>query len=113
SALYHGGLRHRRACDTRANGVDVDVIAPQLVRRDHGHRNDGSFAGRIGGVGGAGITLPGDGGDVNNASAMALRHHLLRRPLLAEEHAFGVHTMDAVTVRLPDLHDVHIARSYG
>ena len=112
-SLYHGGLRHRRACDPRANGVDVDVIAPQLVRRDHGHGNDGPFAGRVGGVGGAGIALPGDGGDVNNASPLALRNHLLRRPLHAEEHAFGVDTMDAVPVRLRDLHDVQIARHPG
>src|SRR6267378_4249907 len=98
-SLDHGGLRHRCACDTRANGIDVDVIASQLVRRDHSHGNDGPFAGRVGGVGGASIALPSDGGDIHNPSPLALRHHLLRRPLYTEEHAFSVHTMDAIPVR--------------
>src|SRR5262245_39909119 len=106
SALYHGGLRHRRACDPRANGVDVDVIAPQLMGSDHSHGNDGPFTGGVGGVGSTGIALPGDRGDVYNPSPLALRNHLLRRPLHAEKYAFGVHPMDTVPVRLCDLHDV-------
>src|SRR5882724_10938252 len=109
-ALPQGSLRHSRACDPGANRVDVDIIAPELVGRGHGHGNDGAFAGRIGRIGGPSIPLSGDRSDINNPAPLALGNHLFCRLLHAEEHAFGVDTMDAVPVRLSDLHDVQITR---
>src|SRR5581483_5353240 len=100
-----------------ADRVDVDVVAPQLLRRHLGQRDDGALAGGVGGVGGARIAAAADRGHVDDAPAAAvlfvLLDHFAGGALQAEEHALGVDPVDAVPIRLGQIHDVGIAGDAG
>ena len=92
----------------RADRVHGDVVLGQLVRRDVGHRDHRALARGIGRVGGLGVALAGDRGDVDDPPAPALRHHLPRDPLRAEEHALGVDPVQPVPGRLADLEEAAV-----
>jgi hypothetical protein len=87
-------------------------VLRQLQRRQLGHADDRALAGGIGDVGRTDIAFAGDRGDVDDASA-ALGDHLLCDPLQAEEHALRVDAMDAIPIRLGDVHNVGAARHPG
>src|SRR5947199_2957805 len=90
--------------DARADGIDVDVEAAELLRRHLGQRDNRSLARRISGIRGAGVTAAADRGDVDDPAAAAigleLANHLAGGALQAEEDALGINPMDAVPIRL-------------
>src|SRR5581483_12136511 len=94
------------------DGIDVDVVGAQLLRRRLGEADDGALAGGVGGIGGADVALAGDRGDVDDAPALP-RNHRARDGLQAEEHPLRVHTMDAVPVGFGDIHDMGAPRHAG
>ena len=80
----------------------------ELLCSDLGEANHGPFAGRIGSIRSASITLAGNGGDIDNPTAAA-RQHLPGHTLQTEKHPLGVDAMDAVPVFLGEIHDIGAA----
>ena len=101
------------------DAVDAYALPPPGHAQRAGEVDDGGLGRAVVRHHGRAVD-PGDGGDVDDGPAAALGHHLLPRPLAAEEHAVDVdldHRVPAVGADVLDLgaegsagvvdHDVH------
>src|ERR1043166_6392255 len=105
---HHLGI-NRGAHDAGTDGVDVDVVRSQLLRRRLGQADHRPLARGVDRVRRAGKSLSGDRGDVDDAPAAA-RDHLARDALQAEDHALSVDAENAIPIVLGEIHDVGAAR---
>src|SRR5262249_43933792 len=91
----------------RADRIDIDVVATELLRRHPRQRNDGTLARGICGVRGPGIAASGNRGDVDDPAAgpvdLILPDHLARGALQTEKHALGVNPVDPVPIGLASI----------
>src|SRR5205809_3269114 len=71
------------------NAVDADALTPPGHAERAGEVDDGGFGRAVVRHHGGAVDA-GDGGDVDDHAAAALGHHLLARPLAAEEDAVHV-----------------------